>query len=101
MSPLPAPAQEINLRIGCYVKGLAAGGHLPLLAMEEALHPCADPEGAKKMVPEDLVKDARLARLACNDMLAQQTVNAELAKDILVSIGPDRSTTLSPQWPPQ
>ena len=74
-------AEEISMRLACAVKGRSAGVYMPLLLMEEALMPLPDVEAAKAAVSADVVHEYRLARLASNDLLSQQSVNAELGKD--------------------
>lgn len=74
-------AEEIRLRTACRVKELAVGGHLPTLAIEDALMPVPDEEAARQAADLEVTREWRLARLACNDFLSQQTLSAEVGKE--------------------
>lgn len=68
---------EISVRLACHLKQRAVGGHPPPLAPEAALLPATEESFAKRAVDQVVVKEWRLARLACNDHLTQQAIDAE------------------------
>lgn len=71
---------EISVRLACHLKQKAVGGHLPTLAPEAALLPTPEESFAKRAVDQAVVKEWRLARLACNDLLTQQALDAEVGQ---------------------
>lgn len=71
---------EISLRLACQLKARSVGGHLPALAPEAALLPTPEESFAKKAVDAAVVKEWRLARMACNDHLTQQATDAEVGQ---------------------
>lgn len=73
--------EEVHLRLAAHFKARAAGGHLPALLAEQAVLPEINQGMAIAVVEEACCKEWRLARLACNDMLAQQSCNAELMRE--------------------
>lgn len=79
---------EVALRAAARLKSLAAGGHLPLLPMEEELLPPVDAATAEQAVTIEVVREWRLARLACKDLLSQQAATAELCKETLCILHP-------------
>lgn len=76
-----SPDHEIEVRVAACLKGMAAGGHLPLLPMEEELLPEPDQVKALAAVSAEVVREWKVARLACKDFLAQTGASAELCKD--------------------
>lgn len=82
---------EMSVRIACHLKQRAVGGHLPALAPEAALLPATEESFAKRAVDQVVVKEWRLARLACNDLLTQQAVDAELGQVACVQLGGEGS----------